>query len=73
MLLYATYLGSDIWTGLPQGTSPEAITVGQDGRAYVTGFVVDPFFQTTPDADDSTCGTDGACNLTLAAPGYQGS
>ena len=29
----------------------------------MTGFIVDPFFQTTLDADDSTCGTDGACNL----------
>jgi uncharacterized protein (TIGR03437 family) len=56
-LLYSTFLGGE---GEEFGND---VAVDAEGSAYVTGETSSVLFPTTPGAFDSTCGTDGACNL----------
>jgi hypothetical protein len=56
-LVYATYLGgSSSDHGLGLAVSPQ-------GSAYVVGYTISTDFPVTPNALDTTCGSDGKCNL----------
>jgi Beta-propeller repeat len=56
-LIYSTYLGGT------RGESGRSVAVDSAGNAYITGGTVSIDFPTTPDAIDTTCGTDGSCNF----------
>jgi len=55
-LIYATFLGG---SGIDMG---HGIAHNGAGRVYVTGWTTSPDFPVTPEAYDTTCGTDGTCN-----------
>jgi hypothetical protein len=61
-LTFSTYLGG---SGYEEATG---IAVDTSGNAYLTGYTVSPDFPTTPGALDTTCGTDGTCNLVSGQP-----
>jgi uncharacterized repeat protein (TIGR01451 family) len=55
------YLMDDLKGGYPLDGG-YGIAVDTAGSAYVTGKTTSPDFPTTPDAYDTTCGTDGTCD-----------
>ena len=57
VLSYSTYLGGSNDDGA------EGIAVDSSGSAYVTGYTYSANFPTSSGAYDTSCGTDGACNL----------
>jgi hypothetical protein len=56
-LIYSTYLGGTV------EDSARSIAVDSAGNAHITGVTGSSNFSTTANAFDTTCGTDGSCNL----------